>query len=203
MDSLKHINMKTEFDSQSPENAMKLSFLLGNGQVVLITSCDTKKKVNGILTASWMTPTSHMPLLISISVGNGKEAPDSDSFRASYALIQETNEFGLNLPSGELLETVAKIGTLHSNQVDKYAETGLTPLGSKMIKAHLIEECYLNMECRVIDQYVTGDHTVFVGEPVFVHIDEDVFIDGKFAAKYRSKNKQVHFGDVVDLWNMW
>jgi len=195
--------MKKEFDFQTPENAAKLSFLLGNGQVVLITSCNSQRKVNGILTASWMTPTSHFPLLISISVGNGEEDSGNDNFRASYSLIHETNEFGLNLPPGKLLEKVAKIGTLHSNQADKYKETGMTPMESKKIKAHLIEECYLNMECKVIDQYVTGDHAVFVGEPVMVHIDEDVFVDGKFAEKYRSKNNQVHFGDVVDLWNMW
>ncbi len=194
---------KKIFNFHEPENAVKLSFLLGNGQVVLITSCDAKRQINGIMTASWMTPTSHFPLLISISVGNGGEDSSNDNYRASYSLIHETNEFGLNLPSGEFLEAVAKIGTLHSNQADKYKETGLTPMESKKIKAHIIEECYLNMECRVIDQYVTGDHTVFVGEPVVVHIDEDVFIDGKFVAKYRSKNKQVHFGDVVDLWNMW
>ena len=195
--------MKTEFDFQSPENAVKLSFLLGNGQVALITSCDTKKKVNGILTASWMTPTSHFPLLISISVGNGEEATGNDSFRASYALIQETNEFGLNLSSLELIETVAKIGTLHSNKVDKYAETGLSPMESKMIKAHLIKECFLNIECKVIDQYVTGDHTVFIAEPVVVHLDEEVFVDGRFTEKYRSKENQIHFGDIIDLWNMW
>jgi flavin reductase (DIM6/NTAB) family NADH-FMN oxidoreductase RutF len=195
--------MKTEFDFQSPENAVKLSFLLGNGQAVLITSCDSQRKVNGILTASWMTPTSHFPLLISISVGNGEENSEGENYRTSFGLINETNEFGLNLPLGDLLDKVAKIGTLHSNQVDKYAETGLTPMDSKDIKAHLIEECYLNMECRVIDQYITGDHTVFVGEPVVVHLDEGVFQDGKFVEKYRSKTNQVHLGDVVNLWDMW
>jgi flavin reductase (DIM6/NTAB) family NADH-FMN oxidoreductase RutF len=195
--------MKKEFDFHTPEYAVKLSFLLGNGQVVLITSCDTKRKVNGIMTASWMTLTSHFPLLISISIGNGEDTPGHENFRASYSLIHETNEFGLNLPSIELIETVAKIGTLHSNQVDKYAETGLSPMESTKIKAHLIAECFLNLECRVIDQYVTGDHTVFVGEPEVVHMDEDVFQDGKFAPKYRLKNNQIHFSDVVDLWNMW
>jgi len=194
--------MKNEFDFQTPENAVKLSFLLGNGQVVFITSSDAQKKVNGILTASWMTPTSHFPLLLSLSIGNGQKEED-ESYRASYALIDKTNEFGLNIPSSELIETVGKIGTIHSNKADKYAETGLTPMESKKIKAHLILECFLNIECKVIDQYVTGDHTVFIAEPVVVHLDEDVFVDGRFAAKYRSKDKQIHFGDVIDLWNMW
>jgi flavin reductase (DIM6/NTAB) family NADH-FMN oxidoreductase RutF len=195
--------MKKEFDFQEPENTVKLSFLLGNGQVVLITSCDAQKKVNGILTASWMTPTSHIPLLVTISVGNGEESTSIENYRTSYALIQETNEFGLNLPSNELIESVAKIGTLHSNQVDKFVETGLTPMDAKKIQAPLIKECFLNAECKVIDQYVTGDHTVFVSEPVRVHMDEEVFVDGTFSEMYRSKPNQIHFGDVIDLWNMW
>jgi len=143
---------KMEFDFQNPENAIKLSFFLGNGQVVLITSCDARKKVQGILSASWMTPTSHFPLLLTISVGNGKEGYEGENYRSSYALIEETLEFGLNLPSKQLIEVVGKIGTLHSNQVDKYAETGLTAMDSKIIKANLIKECYLNMECKVTDE---------------------------------------------------
>ena len=53
------------------------------------------------------------------------------------------------------------------------------------------------MECKVIDQYIKGDHISFIGEPVIVHMDADVFVDGKFAEKYRSKYNQVHFGDEV------
>ncbi|KPK87255.1 MAG: hypothetical protein AMS27_02835 [Bacteroides sp. SM23_62_1] len=194
---------KLEFDIQNPENAIKLSFLLGNGQVVLITSCDAQKKVHGILTASWMTPTSHIPLLLTISVGNGKEGSESENYRASYKLIEDTAEFGLNIPTKELIEAVGKIGTVHSNQVDKYAETGLTAMESKMIKVNLIKECYLNIECKVTDEYITGDHTVFVAEPALVHINDDVLENGIFSEKYRSKNNQIHFGDIIDLWNMW
>jgi flavin reductase (DIM6/NTAB) family NADH-FMN oxidoreductase RutF len=194
---------KTEFNIHSAENTLKLSFFLGNGQVVLITSCDTRRKVHGILTASWMTPTSHNPLLISVSIGNSEKGSNVDNYRASYALIKETYEFGINFPSNELLEKVAKIGTLHSNEIDKYSETGLTPMGSKKIKARLIQECYLNMECKVTDEYVTGDHTVFIVEPVLVHLNEDVYVDGHFSEKYRSKMNQIHFANVIDLWSMW
>ena len=194
---------KIEFDFQNAENAMKLSWLLSNGQTVLITSCNSEKTINGIITLSWMTPTSHFPLLVTISVGNGNEASNDENYRASYALIQDPAEFGITLPMKDLIEVVGKVGTLHSNQVDKYAETGLTPMESKIIRANLIEECFLNMECKVTDEYVTGDHTVFVGEPVFVHLDEDVLVEGKFSEKYRLKHNQVHLGDVLDLWDMW
>ncbi|MFO7671901.1 MAG: flavin reductase family protein [Bacteroidales bacterium] len=190
---------KKELDFQYPVNALKLSFLLGNGQVVLITSCDSQKKIQGILTASWCTPTSQIPFLLSISIGNGKEVTEDVSYRSSYALIEETAEFGLNLPLKNLIEAVGKIGSLHSNLVDKYVETGLTAFESKIIKANLIKECYLNMECKVTDEYITGDHTVFVAEPVYVHLDEDVLVGGKLAEKYNSKDKQLHLWDFIKI----
>jgi flavin reductase (DIM6/NTAB) family NADH-FMN oxidoreductase RutF len=136
-------------------------------------------------------------------VVNGKEGSEDDSYRASYSLIEDTLEFGINFPSIELIKTVGKIGTLHSNQADKYAETGLTAMESMIIRPHLIRECYLNTECKVTDEYVTGDHTVFVAEVVAVHLDQDVLAGGKSSEKYRSKHNQIHFGDIVEMWNMW
>jgi flavin reductase (DIM6/NTAB) family NADH-FMN oxidoreductase RutF len=59
------------------------------------------------------------------------------------------------------------------------------------------------MECRVTDEYITGDHTVFVAEPAFVYLDENVLTDGKFSDKYRSKDNQIHFADIIEMWNMW
>lgn len=191
---------KKEFDFRNPGNALELSYLLGNGQVVLITSCDSQKKIQGIITASWYTPTSQIPLLLSISIGNGKEGTDDVNYRSSYALIEETAEFGLNLPLKNLIGAVGKIGSLDSNLVDKYAKTGLTAFESKIIKANLIRECFLNMECKVTDEYITGDHTVFVAEPVYVHLDEDVLVGGNlikhpprskyiFASKFASQKE--------------
>ncbi|MGD9931301.1 MAG: flavin reductase family protein, partial [Mangrovibacterium sp.] len=178
---------KAEFDLNGPE-VMKLSWLLSNGQVVMLTCCNAEKSINGIITACWVTPTSHSPLLFTASVGNGEKS--EDSYRACHALINETKEFGLNLPTPELTEAILKVGTTHSNEVDKFAETGLTPMQSDKINAPMIEECFLNIECKVIDQITTGDHTVFVAKPIAVFMNEDVMTDGKFAEKYIDKIKQ-------------
>ena len=191
---------KAEFDLTGPD-VMKLSWLLSNGQVVMLTCCNYEKSINGIITACWVTPTSHEPLLITASIGNGDK--DEDSYRACHALINETKEFGLNIPTPELTEAILKVGTTHSNEVDKFAETGLTPMQSNKIKAPMIEECFINIECKVIDQIVTGDHTVFVAKPVAVYMNEDVIIDGKFPEKYINKNNQVQICELITAWNMW
>ena len=193
---------KKEFVLQGMD-ITKLSWLLSNGQVVMLTCCNALKSVNGIITVSWMTPTSHEPLLLMASVGSGGKETGDRAYRVCYSLINETKEFGLNVPGIELIEAIAKVGTTHSDEIDKFNEAGLTPMKSRKIGAPLISECFLNIECRVLEQFVTGDHTVFVAEPLVVYVDDNVIVDGKFAEKYRDKNKQVHIGEFITLWNMW
>ena len=166
---------KIEFDLHGPD-AMKLSWLMSNGQVMLLTCCNDRKSVTGIIAVCWITPTSHEPLLFTVSVGNGEKG--TEAFRACHALINETKEFGINVPTPELTDAILKVGTTHSDEVDKFAGAGLTPMASKKIKAPVISECFLNIECKVFNQVVTGDHTVFVAEPVAAYMDEDVMVDG-------------------------
>ena len=191
---------KTEFDLNGSD-VLKLSWLLSNGQVVMLTCCNSEKSIKGIITASWVAPTSHEPLLISASIGNGEKG--EGSYRACHALINETKEFGLNLPTPKLTEAILKVGTTHSNEVDKFAETGLTTMQSNKIKAPMIEECFLNIECKVIDQFITGDHTVFVAKPIAAFMNDDVMIGGRFSEKYINKKNQVQICELITAWNMW
>jgi len=191
---------KTMFDLQGPD-IMKLSWLLSNGQVLMLTCSNSKKSVNGIITVCWLTPTSHDPLLFTVSVGNGEK--DTEAYRVCHSLINESKELGINVPTPELTEAILKVGTTHSDEVDKFAETGLTPMPGTVINAQMISECFMNIECKVIDQIVTGDHTVFVAKPVAARMDEDVMIDGKFSEKYTDKNNQVQICELITAWNMW
>jgi len=192
---------KKEFDLLN-QDTMKLNWFLGNGQAVMLTGTNAKRSINGIITVTWATPTSHEPFLLMVSVGNGSKS-EPLSFRYCYSLINETKEFGLNIPTIELIEAVAKVGSTHSDEVNKFAEAGLTPMDSKKISAPLISECFLNMECKVIDQFDTGDHTVFVAEPVAAYLDDDVLVNGTFAPKYCDKSNRVYLGDVITMWKMW
>ena len=178
----------------------KLNWLLSNGQLAFLTCCNKEKTVNGIITVGWMMPTSHIPFLLLVSVGNGER--NEESFRACHALIDETKEFGLNVPTPSLTEQLGKVGTTHSDELDKFKEAGLTPLKSTVIDAPMISECFLNLECKVIDQVITGDHTVFVGEPVAAFVEDDLIVDGKFSEKYFDKKNQVHMSDFIALWNL-
>lgn len=193
---------KLDFDLKGPD-VMKLAWLMSNGQIVMLTCTNQEKTINGIVTLGWCNPISFEPFLVIASIGSGGKETGDRAYRYCYSLINETKEFGINVPTPELTDAIVKVGTTHSNEVDKFTETGLTPMSSSKISSPMIEECFLNVECKVLNQIVTGDHTLFVAEPVQALINDDLIVEGRFSEKYVNKNNQLHMGDFVTMWNMW
>jgi len=93
--------------------------------------------------------------------------------RYSYELIQAAGDLAVNLPTADMAEVVDRCGTCSGRDVgDKFAYVGLTPLPATRIKAPLIAECPVNLECTLIDILPAGDHDLLRGEVVAEHVDE-------------------------------
>jgi flavin reductase (DIM6/NTAB) family NADH-FMN oxidoreductase RutF len=103
----------------------------------------------------WKMNTSIMPPMMAISV-----APS----RFTHGLIEGSGEFVLAWPGSDLAEATILCGTNSGRDMDKFKETGLTPVRGRHIKAPLIKECVANLECRLAGQLVAGDHSIFAGE---------------------------------------
>jgi len=90
--------------------------------------------------------------------------------------LHETGEFVVNLPKREILWAVDYCGSVSGREVDKFKATGLTAVPAKHVKAPLVEECPVNIECRVRDviHFDYMDRDVFAGECLAIHIDEDI-----------------------------
>ncbi|MEM2885179.1 MAG: flavin reductase family protein [Thermoproteota archaeon] len=123
-------------------------------RVVLAVS-NGPEGVPDIIALGWHMRTSGIPPMLAISVGKTK---------FSHNLISETREFVFSVPGEDLWRQVAFCGTHSGRDVDKFKETGLTPVPAKRVKPPLIGECIVNIECRVAGELDTGDHTIFVGE---------------------------------------
>ena len=122
----------------------------------LVTSLDTKGQPNAMGIA-WVTRTSFDPFLIMISV---------DKKRYSYEGILNNKEFVLNYPSEDQAEAAWICGTKSGRDGDKIEPSGLKLVNSKAVKVPTIEGATVAFECKVVDQIVTGDHTVFIGQVV-------------------------------------
>jgi len=109
----------------------------------------------------WTMWTSGNPPMMAISV-----APP----RFTHDLIANSGEFVLAWPGAELAEATLLCGTRSGRSMDKFAECKLTALPAEKVQAPLVKECLANLECKVVNKMTTGDHTVFAGEIVAVHI---------------------------------
>lgn len=92
----------------------------------------------------------------------------------TFELISREREFGINIPTREQLDIVRICGSVSGREEDKFKKAGLTPQRGKIIDSFLIEECPVNLECRVVHQIgYAGSHRWFVGRIEAVHIDQD------------------------------
>ena len=97
------------------------------------------------------------------------------SSRFSYKLLEETEDFSLNVPGKDLLEQVIRCGKHSGSRMNKFSEVGLTPRPGKRIHSPCIAECPLNMEIKKLEQVDRGDwdHIWYMGKIVHSDVDKD------------------------------
>lgn len=156
--------MKKEYEKVPVRDG--LDVILLPRPVVVATCVDAQGKPNAI-TLAWCTPVSHNPLIVAIAI-----SPK----RYSHDLVAEAGEFVLNFPGIELAKEINWMGRKSGKKCDKIKETGLTLSPAKEVNGHVINECYGNLECKVVDQVVSGDHTTFFGEVVYAEFAKDALV---------------------------
>ncbi|MCX6807161.1 MAG: flavin reductase family protein [Candidatus Berkelbacteria bacterium] len=88
----------------------------------------------------------------------------------SHKAILDTKEFTLCIPSYKQRKDVLFCGSVSGWDVGKLPKTKLKILPSKKISVPLLEDSLACFECKLIDQMVTSDHTIFLGEIVAAYI---------------------------------
>lgn len=150
-----------------------LSHRLLHPRLVVLVSCVDKAGKANAITLAWSMPVSMNPPMVVISI-----APR----RYSHELIEETKEFVVNVPTMDIAKETLFCGRRSGRTHDKYKETRLTTLPSKMVKPPIIKECVAHLECRLEEQITVGDHTLFIGRVLTAYADKGVF-DEKFDVK--------------------
>ena len=139
--------------------------------VVMVSVAD-KEGRNNIITIAWAGTVCSNPPMVSISV-----RPE----RYSYNILKETVEFVITLTTKDLTYATDYCGVKSGRDVDKFKEMGLTALPGKEVKAPLIAESPVNIECKVTQVIPLGSHDMFLAEVVAVHVDEKYMEEkGKF-----------------------
>jgi flavin reductase (DIM6/NTAB) family NADH-FMN oxidoreductase RutF len=122
-----------------------------------------------VMTVAWIAIAGSTPSSIVMAVR---------STRHTLALIRETGEFTVNIAPVALAEAVDYCGIVSGRNADKFADTGLTPAPGTVVATPVIEECPLNLECRVLQEVANGDYVLVIGEIVETLADERI-LDAK------------------------
>ena len=131
--------------------------------VVMVTVADEAGNDN-IITVAWAGTVCTNPPMVSISV-----RPE----RYSYTMLCDTKEFVINLTTEKLVRATDNCGVKSGREVDKFKETGLTREKAEFVKAPMIRESPVSIECRVTEVKKLGSHDMFLAEVLAVHADEE------------------------------
>jgi flavin reductase (DIM6/NTAB) family NADH-FMN oxidoreductase RutF len=138
---------------------------------VLVTVADNAGNDN-VLTVAWTGTVCTNPAMAYVSIRPS---------RHSYKMIKETGQFVINLTTKDLAFATDYCGVKSGKDEDKFKTAKLTKEPATYVKAPLIKESPVNIECEVTQVIPCGSHDMFIGKVLCVHADEQ-YMDptGKF-----------------------
>lgn len=139
----------------------------------VMVSCGAGPEEYNLITVAWTGTICSEPAMCYISVRRE---------RHSYEIIKKNMCFVINLTTKDLAYATDWCGVRSGKKFDKFKEMKLTPEPAKMVKAPIIVESPVNIECRVKEIISLGTHDMFIAEVLNVQADESL-IDaesGKF-----------------------
>ena len=150
---------------------MKPGNMLNPTPVVMVSCGETPDEYN-IITVAWTGTLCSDPPMCYISV-----RPE----RYSYTILKERKQFVINLVNEPLAAVTDWCGVRSGKKYNKFLETNLTPVKASVVKAPMIYEAPVNIECEVTEIVPLGTHDMFMAKVVAVHADPR-YLDKKTGA---------------------
>ena len=82
----------------------------------------------------------------------------------TFDIVKATKECVINIPTVELSKKVVDCGNGSGRTVDKFKEFSLIAMPASCVQAPLIDECYANLECKVVDEKMVAKYNFFILE---------------------------------------
>jgi len=149
----------------------------------VMVSCGESPEEYNIITIAWTGTICSDPPMCYISVRPG---------RHSHGIISRTGEFVINLTTEELARATDWCGCRTGRKFNKWKEMNLTPAPARIVKAPVIAESPVNIECRIKQVIPLGTHDMFIAEVVNIQADE-AFIDHKGAFSLAKAGPLVYY----------
>jgi flavin reductase (DIM6/NTAB) family NADH-FMN oxidoreductase RutF len=130
----------------------------------VLISCGESEQEYNLFTVAWTGTVCTNPPMCYISV-----RPE----RHSYEIIKRTGEFVINLTTASLARATDWCGVRSGRDYDKFSEMGLTAEAAAVVKAPIVAESPVSIECRVKQIVPLGSHDMFIADVVNVLVDDE------------------------------
>jgi flavin reductase (DIM6/NTAB) family NADH-FMN oxidoreductase RutF len=129
--------------------------LIEPGPVIMVTT-QHKDKQN-VMTMAWHMMVEFEPALVAFIMSE-------DNY--SFDLLKKSKQCIINIPTVDMIKTAVDIGSCTGAKVDKFKKFGLTKKPASVVDVPLIDECYANLECKVVDMKLVSKYNLFIVEVV-------------------------------------
>jgi flavin reductase (DIM6/NTAB) family NADH-FMN oxidoreductase RutF len=138
---------------------------------------------------AWINIVDYNPYLLSIS---------SERSHHTNKGIRENREFSVNIPSADMVAVTDYCGTHSGDTVDKSKVFNV--FYGELRNAPMINECPINVECRLVRTMELLHGELFVGEIVGVYMEDRYLVDAK--PDMRKINPLVFEEGVGNYWKL-
>lgn len=161
-----------------------------------LVSCGSNIEEYNIISIAWTGTINSVPPMCYVSIRKD---------RHSHHIIENNKEFVINYPTKELVTAVDFCGRRSGKDYDKFKEMNLTAKTGEKVKAPIIVESPINIECKVTEIKELGSHDMFLAEVVNIQVSEN-FIDSKNGTVNMqhqelvaySHGKYVQLGEIIE-----
>jgi flavin reductase (DIM6/NTAB) family NADH-FMN oxidoreductase RutF len=135
----------------------------------LLVGAEVDGKPN-FLAIAWAGIANGQPPMVSVAL-----RPQRHTIKG----IRQNQTFSVNVPSVDLVREADFCGIRSGARIDKVATCKFKVFYGKVEKVPLIEQCPVNLECRVVQMLELGSHCLIVGRIEETHVSDDCLTDGQ------------------------
>jgi flavin reductase (DIM6/NTAB) family NADH-FMN oxidoreductase RutF len=126
---------------------------------------------SNFMTAAWSGIAASTPPMITVALQH---------HRYTLKGMKENGTFSVNVPSAELARQTDYCGLVSgAARADKAKDCGFSIFYGKLKNAPMIEQCPVNLECKVVHILTLGSHSLVVGQIEEVYGSDNCMTDGE------------------------
>ena len=122
------------------------------------------------LTVSWAGIAGGNPPMISVAIRHNR-----------YTLkgIRQNLTFSANIPSTDMVRETDYCGLISGSKADKVDVCRFRVFYGRLSSAPLVEQCPVNLECKVMHILNLGSHSLIIGKIMETYVSESCLTDGE------------------------